>query len=169
MNFPKNHRKCNQKNPLYKSLSQKMRHLRTHLPSPQHISRTQFWANAKTFLRLVRFPVWVPFQFLWRAFPWLWECRKSTPYGKTFASQRSKGPPTRSWGIPMARTIHRKSISIHYVKTSNRSRSICNGPLTPVTCTHICNGCYLAHITDKSGRLTPRLASIMPVTNVDFW
>jgi hypothetical protein len=29
----------------------------------------------------------------------------------------------------------------HYVKTSNRSRNICNGPLTPITCTHICNDC----------------------------
>jgi hypothetical protein len=37
----------------------------------------------------------------------------------------------------------------HYVKISNRSRNICNGPLTPVTCTHICNGCYLAPVTDK--------------------
>jgi hypothetical protein len=57
----------------------------------------------------------------------------------------------------------------HYVKTSNRSRSICNGPLTPVTCTNICNGCYLAPVTDKRGRLTPALASTTPVTNVNFW
>jgi hypothetical protein len=35
-------------------------------------------------------------------------------------------------------------ITNHYVKTSNRSRNICNGPLTPVTWTHICNRCYLA-------------------------
>jgi hypothetical protein len=57
----------------------------------------------------------------------------------------------------------------HYVKTSNRSRNICNGPLTPVTYTHICNGCYLAPITDKRGRPTLGLASATPVTNVDFW
>jgi hypothetical protein len=43
----------------------------------------------------------------------------------------------------------------HYVKTLNRSRSICNGPLTPVTCTHICNCCYLMSITVKRGRPTP--------------
>jgi hypothetical protein len=57
----------------------------------------------------------------------------------------------------------------HYVKTSNRSRSICNGSLTPVTCTHICNSCCLAPVTHKRGRPTPGLASTMPVTNVDFW
>jgi hypothetical protein len=57
----------------------------------------------------------------------------------------------------------------HYVKTSNRSHIICNGPLTPVTCTHICNGCYLATVTDKRSRLTPGLASATPITNVDFW
>jgi hypothetical protein len=57
----------------------------------------------------------------------------------------------------------------HYVKTSNRSRSNGNGPLTPVTCTHICNGCYLALVTDKCGWPTPGLASVTPVTNVDFW
>jgi hypothetical protein len=57
----------------------------------------------------------------------------------------------------------------HYVKTSNRSRNICNKPLTPVTCTHICNDCYLEPITDKRGRPTPGLASAMPDTNVDFW
>jgi hypothetical protein len=57
----------------------------------------------------------------------------------------------------------------HYVKTSNRSHNICNGPLTPVTCTHICNSCCLAPITDKRGMPTPGLASAMPVTNVDFW
>jgi hypothetical protein len=28
----------------------------------------------------------------------------------------------------------------HYVKTSNRSLNICNGPLVPVTSTHIGNG-----------------------------
>jgi hypothetical protein len=58
---------------------------------------------------------------------------------------------------------------LHYVKTSNRSRSICNGPLTPVTCTHICNGCYLAPVTDKRGRSTSGLASATLVINVDFW
>jgi hypothetical protein len=57
----------------------------------------------------------------------------------------------------------------HYVKTLNRSRNICNGSLTPVTCTHICNGCYLVPVTDKRGRLTPGQASATPVTNVDFW
>jgi hypothetical protein len=57
----------------------------------------------------------------------------------------------------------------HYVKTSNRSHSICNGPLTPVTSTHICNSCCLAPVTYKRARTTPGLASTMPVTNVDFW
>jgi hypothetical protein len=56
----------------------------------------------------------------------------------------------------------------HYVKTPKRSRSICNGPLTPVTCTHICNSCYLAPVTDKRGQSTPGLASATPVTNMDF-
>jgi hypothetical protein len=59
--------------------------------------------------------------------------------------------------------------SRHYVKTSNRSRNICNGPLTPVTSTHICNGCCLAPVTYKRARTTPGLASTTPVTNVDFW
>jgi hypothetical protein len=45
----------------------------------------------------------------------------------------------------------------HYVKTSNRSRSICNGPLTPITSTHIYNGCYLAPVTYKRARTTPRV------------
>jgi hypothetical protein len=57
----------------------------------------------------------------------------------------------------------------HYVKISNRSREICNGPLTPVTSTHICNGCCLAPVTYKRARATPGLASTTPVTNVDFW
>jgi hypothetical protein len=57
----------------------------------------------------------------------------------------------------------------HYVKTSNRSRNICNGPLTLVTSTHICNGCCLAPVTYKRVRTTPGLASTTPVTNVDFW
>jgi hypothetical protein len=42
----------------------------------------------------------------------------------------------------------------HYVKTSNRLRNICNGPLTHDTCTHICNDCYLTFVTDKRGRPT---------------
>jgi hypothetical protein len=58
---------------------------------------------------------------------------------------------------------------VHYVKTSNRSHNICNGPLTLVTCTHTCNGCYLAPVIDKRGRLTLGLASATPVTNVYFW
>jgi hypothetical protein len=57
----------------------------------------------------------------------------------------------------------------HYVKTSNRSRSICNRPLTPVTSTHICIGCCLAPVTYKRARTTSGLASTTPVTNVDFW
>jgi hypothetical protein len=60
-------------------------------------------------------------------------------------------------------------MNLHYVKTSNRSSSICNGPLTPVTSTHICNGCCLAPVTYKRASTTPGLASTMPVTNVDFW
>jgi hypothetical protein len=58
---------------------------------------------------------------------------------------------------------------IQYVKTSNRSRSICNGPLMPVTSTHLCNGCCLAPATYKCARTTTGLASTTPVTNVDFW
>jgi hypothetical protein len=50
-------------------------------------------------------------------------------------------------------------IEDHYVKTSNRSRNICNGPLTPVTCTHICNGCCLAPVTYMRDRPIPGLAS----------
>jgi hypothetical protein len=37
----------------------------------------------------------------------------------------------------------------HYVKTSNRSRNICNGPLRPVTWTPICNDCCLALVTNE--------------------
>jgi hypothetical protein len=59
--------------------------------------------------------------------------------------------------------------SCHYVKTSNRSRNICNGPLIPVTCTHICNCCYFAPVTDKRGRPSQELVSATPVTDVDFW
>jgi ribonuclease HI len=61
-----------------------------------------------------------------------------------------------------------KANVVHYVKTSNRSRNI-NGPLTPVTSTHICNGCCLAPVTSRRARTTPGLASTTPVTNVDFW
>jgi hypothetical protein len=43
---------------------------------------------------------------------------------------------------------------VHYVKTSNRSRNICNGPLTPVTSTQICNRCSLAPVTYKHARTT---------------
>jgi hypothetical protein len=57
----------------------------------------------------------------------------------------------------------------HYVKTSNRSHVICNGTLTPVTSTHVCNGCCFTPVTYKRARTTPGLASTMPVTNVDFW
>jgi hypothetical protein len=64
---------------------------------------------------------------------------------------------------------HQPSPTTHYVKTSNRSRSICNGPLTPITCTHICNGCYLVPVIDKRCRPTLGLAFATPVTNVDFW
>jgi hypothetical protein len=56
----------------------------------------------------------------------------------------------------------------HYVKISNRSHNICNGPLTSVTYIRICNGCYLVPVTDKRGRPTPGLASATPVNNVDF-
>jgi hypothetical protein len=42
----------------------------------------------------------------------------------------------------------------HYVKTSNRSCNICNRPLTPVTSTHIYNGCCLASVTYKRARMT---------------
>jgi hypothetical protein len=59
--------------------------------------------------------------------------------------------------------------NVHYVKTSNRSRNICNEPLTPVTCTHICNYCCLAPVTHKRGRPTPGFATTTPVTNKNFW
>jgi hypothetical protein len=57
----------------------------------------------------------------------------------------------------------------HYVKTSNWSSGICNGPLTPISSTHICNGCCLVPVTYKRARTTLGLASTMLVTNVDFW
>jgi hypothetical protein len=59
-------------------------------------------------------------------------------------------------------------VNKHYVKTSNRSHIICNGPLTLFTSTHICNGCCLVPVTYKRARTTPGLASTTPVTNVDF-
>jgi hypothetical protein len=67
-----------------------------------------------------------------------------------------------------SRTLELKA-RIHYVKTSYRSHSICNGPLMPVTSTHICNGCCLAPVTNKRAKTTSGLASTTPVTNVDFW
>jgi hypothetical protein len=73
---------------------------------------------------------------------------------------------SNSWLISSANLATRE---LHYVKTSNRSHNICNGPLTPVTCTLICNDCYFAPVTDKCGRSTLGLASETPVTNVDFW
>jgi hypothetical protein len=86
---------------------------------------------------------------------------------KAIDTLREMAPTTRSmfdtWIVQL------DDICKHYVKTSNRSRSICNGPLTPVTSTHICNGCCLAPVTYKRARTTPGLASTMPVTNVDFW
>jgi hypothetical protein len=57
----------------------------------------------------------------------------------------------------------------HHVKTSNRSRSICNGPLWPVTSRNICNGCCLAPVTHKRGRLDPELATTTLVTDEAFW
>jgi hypothetical protein len=61
-----------------------------------------------------------------------------------------------------------QAVGLDYVKTSNRSRNICNRLLTPVTSTHICNSCCLAPVTYKRARTTPVLASTTPVTNVDF-
>jgi hypothetical protein len=57
----------------------------------------------------------------------------------------------------------------HHVKTSNRSRSICNGPLWPVTRRNFCNGCCLAPVTHKRGRLDLELATTTPVTDEVFW
>jgi hypothetical protein len=76
------------------------------------------------------------------------------------------------WAIGAIEKLRRAFLwngSDHYVKTSNRSHNICNGPLTPVTSTHICNGCCLAPVTYKRARTTTGLASTTPVTNVDFW
>jgi hypothetical protein len=58
---------------------------------------------------------------------------------------------------------------LHHVKTSNRSRNICNGPLWPVTSQNICNGCCLAPVTHKCGRLDPELVTTTPVTDENFW
>jgi hypothetical protein len=59
--------------------------------------------------------------------------------------------------------IEVRPIAKHYVKTSNSSRNICNGPLTPVTSTHIWNSCCVAPVTYKRARTTPGLASTRPV------
>jgi hypothetical protein len=59
--------------------------------------------------------------------------------------------------------------SIHYVKTLNRSHIICDGPLRSVTWTPICNGCCLALVTRKRGRLNPDLATTTPVTNENMY
>jgi hypothetical protein len=83
------------------------------------------------------------------------------------------GLETYTWGdqsVSASRNIlTAEPCSQHYMKASDRSRSNCNGPLSPVTCTQICNGCYLTPVTDKRGRSTPGLASATPITNVDFW
>jgi hypothetical protein len=82
----------------------------------------------------------------------------------------SDGPSPVRGGHATGKRVRRvKGAYEHYVKTTNRSHNICNGPLTPVTCTHMCNSCYLALVTDKRGRSTPGLASATPVTNMDFW
>jgi hypothetical protein len=47
--------------------------------------------------------------------------------GKPDAWFHGMSPPSRQLRLE----------SLHYVKTSNRSRNICNRPLTPVTSTHI--------------------------------
>jgi hypothetical protein len=65
--------------------------------------------------------------------------------------------------------FHIRTITYHYLKTSNRSRNIVTGPYSHVTSTHIRNGCWLAPVTYKRVRTTPGLASTTPVTNVDFW
>jgi hypothetical protein len=55
-------------------------------------------------------------------------------------------------------TMENVRCSERYVKTTNRSHNICNRPLTPVTCTHIYSGCYLAPVAYKRGRSTLGLA-----------
>jgi hypothetical protein len=60
--------------------------------------------------------------------------------GRSFESQRGYGPcflllDTRTPPMRQEWSSHD-----HYVKTSNRSHNICNGPLAPVTSTHIGNG-----------------------------
>lgn len=64
--------------------------------------------------------------------------------------------------------FHFLMIGLHSVKTSNRSRSIGNGPLMAVTWTPISNGCCLAPLTHKRGRLDLDLGTTTPVTNVNF-
>jgi hypothetical protein len=64
--------------------------------------------------------------------------------------------------------VAQRSRALHYVKPEIGSRSTCNGSLTPVTCTHICNGCYLAPVTHKRGRTAPGFATTTHVTNEDY-
>jgi hypothetical protein len=87
-----------------------------------------------------------------------------------YSAQRWKGLAAlgRS-GLTPCTCIRRSRRPYHYVKTSKRSRNICNGLLTPVTSTHIYNGCCLEPVTYKRTRTTPGLASTTFVTNVDFW
>jgi hypothetical protein len=66
-------------------------------------------------------------------------------------------PPPASHGFYKLRRLENPSLSrpfvtptTHYVKTSNRSRNICNEPLTPNTSTHICR----ALVTHKHARTT---------------
>jgi Tfp pilus assembly protein FimV len=90
----------------------------------------------------------------------------SKPQRHASGTTTSRNHPSAS---PAPRAHARGLTRIHYVKTSNRSHNICNGSLTPVTSTHICNSCCLAPVTYKRARTTPGLASTTPVTNVDFW
>jgi hypothetical protein len=73
--------------------------------------------------------------------------------------QRSPFSLSSLWMASWCEWLPLLALSLHYVKTSNRSRNICNGPLSPVTSTHICNGCCLAPVTYKCARTTPGLAS----------
>jgi hypothetical protein len=54
----------------------------------------------------------------------------------------------------------------HYMKTSNRSHSLCNGPLTPVTSTDICNDCCLVPVTYKRATRPP---SWPPQHSLPMW
>jgi hypothetical protein len=83
-------------------------------------------------------------------------------------SQVSSSPWSTGRTTEYPATTQDSTVSIHYLKTSNRSHNICNRPLTLVTSTHICNGCCLAPVTYRHARTTPGLASTTPVTNVDF-